>query len=229
MNTWFTADTHYYHANIARYTHRPFIQPGDLDDEGMWRTKEIGRTRAKEMTEAMIKIHNALVKPEDTVYHLGDFAFGGVTEITSLLRRLNGHYRFVWGNHDKAMHDFAAEQSKHSDLQHKIEFLDTLAEICIEGHNIVLCHYPLYRWNRSHHLSWMLHGHCHYTLPESKKEGLPLTMGAILDVGVDGNQFKPYTFTEIKLIMQTKTSHYTNKMRLTTHSGNGNIGLHETI
>ena len=50
--------------------------------------------------------------------------------------------------------------------------------------HIVLCHYAMLVWNKSHHGSWMLHGHSHGTLkyPFAAK---------ILDVGVDSHNFYP--------------------------------------
>lgn len=75
-------------------------------------------------------------------------------------------------------------------------------EINILGHKITLCHYPLVTWNRKSHGSWMLSAHSHYNMPVTRKEGTSL--GKILDVGVDGHDFKPYSFDEIKEIMAAK-------------------------
>ena len=54
---WFTSDTHFFHNNIIDYCKRPFVN-------------------AEEMNEYIIKQWNSVVKPQDEVYHLGDFAFG---------------------------------------------------------------------------------------------------------------------------------------------------------
>ena len=56
MQYWFSADFHLNHKNILRYTNRPF--------------KNIN-----EMNYVLIKNWNSRVKPEDTVFFLGDFAF----------------------------------------------------------------------------------------------------------------------------------------------------------
>ena len=55
MTTWFTSDEHHWHANIIRYSKRPF-------------------SSIVEMTEELVRRHNAVVKAEDTVWHLGDFS-----------------------------------------------------------------------------------------------------------------------------------------------------------
>ena len=76
---YFTADYHLNHFNIIRYCKRPF-------------------TTIEEMDETLIKNHNNTVKPEDTVFFVGDFAFGKITE---LLPKFNGRFIFLKGNHDK--------------------------------------------------------------------------------------------------------------------------------
>jgi len=78
MKYWFTSDTHYFHDNIIKHTHRPF-------------------KNVEEMNETMIKNYNSLVKPEDVTYFLGDFAWKNHKQI---LKRLNGHIIFILGNHD---------------------------------------------------------------------------------------------------------------------------------
>src|SRR5271165_2813112 len=79
----FTSDSHYYHNNILRYCDRPFA---NLD----------------EMHRAMIVNWNNCVSPLDTVYHLGDFAFGPVSNVKCILEKLNGKTILVRGNHDRS-------------------------------------------------------------------------------------------------------------------------------
>ena len=47
---------------------------------------------------------------------------------------------------------------------------------------IVLCHYALRVWDRSHHGAWHLYGHSHGNLP---------SQGRSFDVGVDCHGFRP--------------------------------------
>lgn len=80
-NTWFTADTHFGHANILGFepNQRPF-------------------NTVEEMNEVLIEKWNSVVREKDTVYHLGDVAFG--KHSLPLIKRLNGKKRLCLGNHD---------------------------------------------------------------------------------------------------------------------------------
>ena len=78
---WFTSDTHFGHKNILIYEKeaRPFAS-------------------TEEMNERIIENWNSVVGRKDTVYHLGDFAFG--RHNIAIAARLNGDKRLVLGNHD---------------------------------------------------------------------------------------------------------------------------------
>lgn len=86
MKFWFTADTHFGHANIIKYTKRPFKSIEHMDRE-------------------LIRRWNEKVKPEDTVFHLGDFCFkggkeGGLNKYDFYESQLNGKIILIKGNHD---------------------------------------------------------------------------------------------------------------------------------
>lgn len=78
-----TADTHFGHTNIIRYTGRPF------------------RT-AKQMDDTMIKNWNRVVHNNDIVYHLGDFALVPDYRARSIMRSLSGYKILILGNHDRS-------------------------------------------------------------------------------------------------------------------------------
>ena len=86
MNIWFTSDTHFGHARILEYCKdtRPFDSVSAMD-------------------EALIATWNKQVRPDDTVYHLGDFAFKDAEHTLRLLKRLHGRIHLIYGNHDKVM------------------------------------------------------------------------------------------------------------------------------
>jgi calcineurin-like phosphoesterase family protein len=50
------------------------------------------------MRDVLIERWNSVIRPGDTVYHLGDFCFG--KESLAIAQFLNGKKRLVLGNHD---------------------------------------------------------------------------------------------------------------------------------
>lgn len=81
--TFFTSDTHFNHFNIIKYCSRPFSSTEDMNRE-------------------MILRWNAVVAPEDIVYHLGDFAMGKASEWPKILHQLNGARKIlILGSHDR--------------------------------------------------------------------------------------------------------------------------------
>lgn len=81
MKTWYTADTHFGHANIIKYASRPF--------------KNI-----KRMEEVLVKNWNSRVGKNDIVIFLGDFMFKQKEKAKYLVDQLNGNITFIKGNHD---------------------------------------------------------------------------------------------------------------------------------
>jgi calcineurin-like phosphoesterase family protein len=85
---WFISDTHFFHANILKFTGddgkviRPF---NDITD----------------MNEYIIRKWNNTVSSHDKVYHLGDVTFKYGKEFNELMSRLKGQKRLILGNHDK--------------------------------------------------------------------------------------------------------------------------------
>lgn len=147
----------------------------------------------EEMDEAMIKRWNEKVNPGDTVLHVGDFSFHRPEVTKKIISRLNGQIHLVAGNHDK----LTIKGCKDS-----FASVRDLREIkVIDGTNtqrIMLCHYALRVWKGSHHGVWNLYGHSHGSLSD---DNTLLSM----DVGVDTNNFYPYTFDQIKQRMANKT------------------------
>jgi calcineurin-like phosphoesterase family protein len=79
---WFTADWHLGHQRIIELSHRPFR---DLDD----------------MHRQLIERHNDVVRPNDTVWVIGDVCMGSISESLALVSRFHGVKRLVAGNHDR--------------------------------------------------------------------------------------------------------------------------------
>lgn len=179
MTTFFTGDTHLGHRSILQYANRPF-------------------STVEEMNEAIVSGWNSVVGLRDTVYHDGDVALCRPELAIELVRRLNGHKHLIFGNHDKSLRknkDFLALWESTSDFR-EIKVEDPTAP---DGsRRIVLCHYAMRVWNKSHHGSWHLYGHSHGSLPDD-----PHALS--LDVGVDCWDMKPASFAQISERMSRKT------------------------
>ena len=134
----------------------------------------------EEMNEEIIRRHNEVVQEGDVVYHLGDFTFGKPEQYSN---RLRGRHVFLQGNHDR--------KNLHHPQILRLKWEDT----CGERQVIVMCHYAMRVWDKSHFNSWQLFGHSHGTLEEVGKQ---------LDVGVDTHDFYPYSIEEVAEIMETK-------------------------
>lgn len=155
---------HFRHKNIIKYSNRPFK---DMDD----------------MREGLILNHNSVVKPEDTWFHLGDFAFADGDYIRSVLRRLNGYKIFLPGNHDNRgqFHQFREEgliQEFHSDWIGKIG-----------NHRFHIYHFPIQSWDGARHGTIHLHGHSHGSTPSPNM--------LRMDVGVDCHNWFPISYKAI--------------------------------
>jgi calcineurin-like phosphoesterase family protein len=69
--------------------------------------------------------------------------------------------------------------------------LGELKKIKVFEQEIVLCHYAMLVWNKSHHGTWHLHGHSHHSLPIDN-------YSLRLDVGTNGWSYCPISFEQIK-------------------------------
>jgi calcineurin-like phosphoesterase family protein len=175
-NLFFISDTHWGHKNIIKYSNRPYAD-------------------VVEMNEGLITNWNAVVKPADTVWHNGDFAFMQYPDFKNVLRRLNGTIHVILGNHDQMI-----TQNKFDILQgKKIQSIQNYAEVKVAGTMIVLFHYGMRTWNKAHYNSIHLYGHSHGTLP---------SFGRSVDVGVDCKEvtpeYRPIHLDEILKFMSGK-------------------------
>ena len=78
---YLTSDLHLGHANIIRYSNRPY-------------------ENVQEMNEKLINNWNQTVRNEDRVFFLGDFGLGSREKIINWGGRLNGRKVMIYGNHD---------------------------------------------------------------------------------------------------------------------------------
>lgn len=160
MTIFFTADHHFGHAGSINQNGRPF-------------------TNVMEMREVMIERWNEVVGMDDTVYHLGDFAWrAGEMEVEDIFNRLKGRKHLVTGNHDHASPQMRLDW----------ESVSQINEVKIGGQQIVMCHYPLHEWRNARRGAIHLHGHVH--------GGSQGPVGSV-DVGVDVWDFRPVSLSRI--------------------------------
>lgn len=155
---WYTSDTHFGHANVIRYSERPFQSVDEMD-------------------EAIIANWNRVVQPNHDVYHLGDFAFSKNPD--RYLSRLNGRKHLIIGNHDS---EITLKSTYWESVQPYLEVNENKLKI-------ILSHYAMRVWNKSHYGAIMLYGHSHGSLPGSDQS---------LDVGVDCWNYYPISLEHIQ-------------------------------
>lgn len=172
---YFTSDTHFFHSNIIRYTNRPFKD-------------------AAEMNYELIKRWNEKITPNDTVYHLGDFALGcSENQLNSIISQLNfEHMHVVKGNHEKCFSDWYYRNKPRN-----ISFYGSYLETKLSGRDFTLCHYAMRVWNKSHRGAFHLYGHSHGTLPDDPNS-------KSFDAGVDCHNYFPISLDEVIKIMDKK-------------------------
>lgn len=178
QNIWFTSDLHFNHANIIRFCNRP------------WKTTE-------EMDKALISNWNSVVKPNDLIFDLGDFAFADRDKWIELLKQLNGKHYLILGNHDITRWP----GNKVLPLFERVEHQLTLK---IDGRKVYLNHYPFlcyggtYRDNTSK--VYQLFGHVHSgpNCSGLDKDRLTITFPYQYDVGVDNNNYTPISWEQVK-------------------------------
>lgn len=153
MTNWFISDTHFGHTRVLEFC--PASRPCSTIEEH---------------DERIIDNWNADVKPEDTVYILGDVSWHGPEQTKNILRRLNGHKNLILGNHDRQF-------SQEGQFKGLIEDTCNYREIKIDKIDVILCHYPLARWNKCHYGSLHLWGHEHGAFDNGNNRSM--------DVGID--------------------------------------------
>jgi len=129
------------------------------------------------MDTAIIDAINARVGRDDTLYHLGDFAWKA-SKYGHYRNRLNVRkLHIIKGNHDSSSIRPICS-SLNELLSIKIRYRDNEPRIKIQ-----LCHYPMLSWDALHYGGVHLYGHSHGTY-EAQLDALFPGRRA-MDVGVD--------------------------------------------
>lgn len=160
------------------------------------------------MDAVLIERWNSRVTSRDIVYHLGDFCLGSHFMARKYFSQLKGRI-IVLANHSH--HDkrwlptdigpTTFYSASNTQVWTTLPLLTVEKEwpefgkIVVENPIsvlfrtvLVLCHYPLESWDRSHYGSYHLHGHSHGNTPAKKFR---------IDVGVDCTDFYPLSLKEV--------------------------------
>lgn len=179
-NVYFSSDWHLFHKNVLRFDNRPF--------------KDV-----YEMHEVIEDNWNDIVTDDDVVVYLGDLSFARREDIQSvydMLDRLKGEIHFVLGNHDKF--DEIKRITRFKTVSDYLEVrIREQKEKLGQVETLFCCmHYPIYSWNKSHHGSYMAHGHCHGNLHHGEDASF-YDNRRVIDVGCMLHDYKPISYKEI--------------------------------
>ena len=197
MAVWFTSDPHYGHKNlITKHSFRHF-------------------TSVEEMNSELVRRWNALVKPTDTCFVLGDFSMAKWA-VREFAPQLQGTKILVAGNHDHVHGKTPEVRNRRAQLYYDVGFAMVLDEFQLpvkvqsedgelEHFRFLLSHYPptgdttgedrfLERRPRVPEGMILIHGHTH-----SRER---VNAGAI-HVGVDAWDFAPASMAEIVDLART--------------------------
>lgn len=182
-----TSDLHFGHAGIIRYCARPFAGVAAMD-------------------ERLVDLWNETVRPQDTVWVLGDVALGDLGASLGLVGLLAGHKILVPGNHDRCWlgersflkgsaddvaRRLAAARTRYLDAGFA-EIADDPAPIAVGPATAKLSHFPYVGDSTEvdRHVEhrpadeggWLLHGHVHERWRQR---------GRMINVGVDAWAGRP--------------------------------------
>ena len=176
---FFTSDTHFGHSKIIDYCKRPF-------------------SSIEEHDKTLIQNWNNVVGQDDTVFHLGDFAYGNSQFVSNIIKQLNGNIILIKGNHDL--------RNMNPTLYNMFSDAVYQARILIDKQTVYLNHFPflcfehgdinLYKDN----YSIQLFGHVHSGPLTSSEDTsrLNILLPTQYDVGVDNNNFTPISWIDVK-------------------------------
>jgi len=183
---WFTADLHFGHANIIRYSDRPFSDPG-------------------EMNHALIERWNEVVDQDDTVWVLGDVALGQIASTLPLVGALHGHKLLLAGNHDRCWVGHGQRAAGWTERYREAGFAEIhqgQLELEVAGTTVDVSHFP-YRGDSQdldRHVDrrpvdrgrWLVHGHVHEQWRQR---------GRMINVGTDAWRYRPVAAEEVAALI----------------------------
>lgn len=173
------------------------------------------------MNAELLRRLNAKVKPTDVLLHAGDLWFPGkpkkgqthehyaqyvaekfIAEIRPQIEVRD--LRLMVGNHDEwldTLRELSLENDSFADLRYKLwsDHGTTILERDIfalrvpeYSTRLIVSHYPILAWHGMNRGIGHCHGHIHSSVPLSDPDCRRL------DIGVDGNDYEPWSIPEIQ-------------------------------
>lgn len=198
MSIFFTSDHHFGHRNISRLARRPF----DDTPDGVL-----------DMNATLIDRWNSVVRADDTVMVLGDFALGQVAQSLPTLAHLNGIKHLIAGNHDRCspayyhrpeptkIHQWTQRyvDAGFASVSHSATIgIEALTHWTPNAESLLASHWPYsgdshgqdrYLDNRpADEGAWLLHGHVHEAWRQRGRQ---------INVGVDAWNGYPVSVPEL--------------------------------
>ena len=167
MSIFMISDLHLFHGNIILYENRPF-------------------KNTDEMNKVISNNWNNVIKNEDTVFCLGDVAFGNKDMIKNIVSKLNGKKNLILGNHDR---------SRNIKWWQDCGFDFVSRYPIIFKQHYILSHEPMYINEYMPYIN--IHGHLHSKKMQSQK---------FINVSVECINYTPIDFElEIKYKYEPET------------------------
>lgn len=142
-NIFFASDTH--------FGHRKIVEGFGSENSGTHSEEGAGRPFAtiEKHDEILVQNWNSVVRPQDTVWHLGDVLLGNTN--FEILSRLNGHIKLILGNHDTW-----------AKIQEYMKYFKRIEAYTTMGKDILVSHIPVHSCELKTRFKANIHGHRHH-------------------------------------------------------------------
>lgn len=172
-------------------------EPDPIKARDLERAIRISNESLDRMERAIIDNINAVAEPDDCLVVLGDFAFVKTEEQLRYYRnQINcKNIIMILGNHDNQKLIQKIFDKVYDTYMLKVNFNGNHQQIW-------LSHYAHAVWPNSHRDCIHLYGHSHQNFEPWREKHLP--HARMMDVGVDCNNYKPFSLDDIMKIMNSK-------------------------